>query len=142
MPDDEVSLREYVDEMAAQAQALHDAKFDLLRALIDSQQDKVAIALASADRAVLKAETATERRFESVNEFRAQLTDQAATFITRREFEQVTGRIGDFADRREVDDLKSRLDIIAGRSAGQFAFMTIGLAVLTLVVIAANAFFR
>lgn len=33
--------------------------------------------------AILKSETAAERRFESVNEFRGQLNDQVKTFITR-----------------------------------------------------------
>src|SRR4051812_3783882 len=33
--------------------------------------------------AILKAEKATEKRFESVNEFRSQLADQAATFLPR-----------------------------------------------------------
>lgn len=43
--------------------------------------------------AVLKAEDASEKRFESVNEFRAQLNDQATTFVTRRELEAVSEKI-------------------------------------------------
>lgn len=43
-------------------------------------------ALAAADRAVNKAEEATEKRFASVNEFRQTLTDQTSTFLTRAEF--------------------------------------------------------
>jgi len=37
------------------------------------------------DRAVVKAEAATEKRFEGVNEFRQQLGDQQRTFIPRSE---------------------------------------------------------
>lgn len=37
--------------------------------------------------AVDKADEATEKRFESVNEFRAQLSDQSRTFIPRQEYE-------------------------------------------------------
>ena len=46
----------------------------------------VQAALLSAERAVGKAEIATEKRFESVNEFRAQLADQSATLLTRTEY--------------------------------------------------------
>jgi hypothetical protein len=45
-----------------------------------AQQEGIRTALLAAEKAVTKAETATERRFDSVNEFRAQLTEQAATF--------------------------------------------------------------
>lgn len=43
---------------------------------------------AAAQEAVLKAEVASEKRFEGVNEFRAQLADQQRTFIPRIEAEQ------------------------------------------------------
>lgn len=42
-------------------------------------------ALEAADKAIAKAEAATEKRFEGVNEFRGQLADQARTFIPRAE---------------------------------------------------------
>ena len=50
------------------------------------QQKAIDAALLAADRAVSKSEVATEKRFESVNEFRAQLSDQVATFISRSEY--------------------------------------------------------
>jgi hypothetical protein len=46
----------------------------------NAQQAGVDAALTSAEKAVAKAEGANERRFDSVNEFRQQLNDQAATF--------------------------------------------------------------
>lgn len=42
-------------------------------------------ALTAAERAVLKAEAASEKRFESVNEFRNTLADQQRTLISRTE---------------------------------------------------------
>ncbi len=51
----------------------------------DAQEKAVAAALAAAKEAVVKAETAAEKRFDSVNEFRNTLKDQAGTFITRGE---------------------------------------------------------
>lgn len=64
---DEVSLKEYFE------------------ALIGGLRDNVTTAMAAADKAVNKAEQASERRFEGVNEFRQTLSDQAATFVTRNE---------------------------------------------------------
>jgi hypothetical protein len=43
-------------------------------------------ALSAAERAVNKAESATEKRFEGVNEFRKTLSDQAMTFLTKGEY--------------------------------------------------------
>jgi hypothetical protein len=52
-------------------------------------QDKaVQIAMIASEKAVVKAEMAAEKRFEATNEFRGQLSDQAATFMPRNEAEQ------------------------------------------------------
>jgi hypothetical protein len=51
------------------------------------QEKAVDAALASAKEAVIKSEIASEKRFESVNEFRQTLTDQTATFMPRAEVE-------------------------------------------------------
>ena len=52
---------------------------------LDAQEKSVQVALTAADRAILKAENANDKRFESVNEFRGQLRDQTLTFIPREE---------------------------------------------------------
>jgi hypothetical protein len=49
------------------------------------QKSEISAALAASDRAVLKAEVATEKRFESVNEFRGTLDNQQRTLIPRSE---------------------------------------------------------
>lgn len=70
-----------------------DARFDGHDRLYDERkaaaQDAITAALASVKEAMTKAETANERRFESVNEFRQTLTDQAATFATRDQFDML-----------------------------------------------------
>ena len=53
----------------------------------EAQEKQNALALTAAKEAVAKAETAAEKRFDSVNEFRGQLKDQAATFMPRAEVE-------------------------------------------------------
>ena len=63
--------------------------------------------------AILKAETASERRFDGVNEFRATLSDQAATFISRQEVDQQIRSINE-----KVDLTASRMDRLEGRSGG------------------------
>lgn len=50
-----------------------------------AQEQAVAFALAASEKATTKADAANEKRFDGVNEFRSQLKDQAATFITRGE---------------------------------------------------------
>ena len=73
------------------------ARLDALEKMDDEREDRnkerfvamreaVASALASADKALVKAETASEKRFESVNEFRQTLSDQATTLLPRSEY--------------------------------------------------------
>lgn len=66
-------------------------------------------ALEAADKAINKSESATEKRFESVNEFRAQLADQTRTFMPRtesisrhdRSAEQIEALVKAIADLRD-----------------------------------------
>jgi hypothetical protein len=50
-----------------------------------AMDEKTSLALSASEKAVGKAEMATEKRFDSVNEFRAQLKDQASTLMPREE---------------------------------------------------------
>lgn len=59
----------------------------------DAQTSAINAALQAAKEAVTKAETATERRFESVNEFRAQLSDQTKTFASSERVDIITDRL-------------------------------------------------
>jgi hypothetical protein len=65
----------------------------------------------SAAKAIEKAETATERRFEGVNEFRAQLSDQAARFVTRDELAALEDKLVGLVERNrsDVEQLAKRL---------------------------------
>lgn len=70
-------------------------------------------AFTASEKAIAKAESASERRFESVNEFRGQLADQAAMFIPRLESEAKFISI-----MEKVDALTTRIDRNEGRGAG------------------------
>jgi len=101
-----------------------------VQAALVAQEKAVAAALAAADRAVSKAELAAGARFDSVNEFRAALTDQTATFIPRAECEQ---RIATNAEK--IDVLAARLDKQEGRSGG----LNAGWAIVGSVVLVVSA---
>lgn len=55
-------------------------------AALASAEKAVTAALVAADRAVAKAELAADKRFDAVNEFRGQLSDQASSFLSRNEY--------------------------------------------------------
>jgi hypothetical protein len=75
-------VEEQIDAFAV----LMDARFVTHRTLLDSNAAQVSIALEAADKAILKAEAATEKRFDGVNEFRAQLAEQARSFVSAELF--------------------------------------------------------
>lgn len=83
----EISLREYVD-----------VRFE-------AQEKAVQAALDSAQRAVSKAEAASEKRFESVNEFRSALGDSARLLMPRSEAEQAFKTMND-----KIDLITSRVN--------------------------------
>ena len=80
--------KRYEQRFDASQQALT-VGFAAAKAAVDAsfaaQKEAINAALAAADRAVTKAELATEKRFESVNEFRGTLDNQQRTLIPRSE---------------------------------------------------------
>ena len=125
-------MREMLNERyATQTKAL-DAAFlaqqTAMKTAFDAADKAVAAALESAEKAVTKAEAAAEKRFESVNEFRQQLTDQAATFVSRTEYTVNHATLNDKFDaeaKRTTERisaielrLTSRLDLSQGAGAG------------------------
>lgn len=78
-----------------------------------SAEKAVNAALAASKEAVLKAEFASERRFEGVNEFRSALADQQRTLMPRSEFESIVS-----AQDAKIDALEKRQDRQEGRGAG------------------------
>ena len=71
---------------AVAVQAAFAAQEKAIAAAFAAQEKATAAALAAAKEAVAKAEVASDKRFESVNEFRGQLKDQATTFMPRTEY--------------------------------------------------------
>ena len=80
---------------------------------INSVKDNIAVALAASEKAIGKAELASERRFEGVNEFRATLSDQAATFLPRAEFS-----VQHSALLSRIEQIDKIVNTIAGQTSG------------------------
>lgn len=101
-----VPLKEHFEKLLAEKDRRDQQRFDASTSAID-------FALNAAKEAVTKAESANERRFESVNEFRATLSDQAGTFISRLEFESMRDTTSE-----RIRELTARVDRTEGRSTG------------------------
>jgi hypothetical protein len=102
-----ISLREYVD-----------IRFD-------AQEKAVNAALAASDRAVNKAEMASEKRFDAVNEFRAALNDSSRLLMPRSEAEQSYKVLAN-----KVETLETRVNTREDRGTGENqGWVKIGLAI-------------
>ena len=84
-----------------------------------AMDEKTSLALAGSEKAVSKAETATEKRFDAVNEFRGTLSDQTATLLPRAEasarfaaydgkFEDVKKELGSLRESRSSGEGKEK----------------------------------
>lgn len=103
-----------------------------LEILIKERDLKMQQHFESLDRAVNKAETATEKRFESVNEFRSQLADQSRTFIPRLEVEGLLKSMND-----KISDLAKLIEKIDNQKSGaslMLAYIISGICALTAVI--------
>lgn len=85
-----------------------------IQAALVSQEKAVAAALAAAKEAVAKAETASEKRFDAVNEFRQTLSDQTATFLPRPEYDAQHKAL-----EEKVNTLAIRLNRTDDKSSGR-----------------------
>ncbi len=111
------------------------ARLSEVNTKIAAQADKVELALTASDKAISKAENATEKRFEAVNEFRSTLSDQARDFLARGEYGANHAALVD-----KLDALTARIGRIeaiktGGREAftGLYLFLGIILAAATIV---------
>jgi len=99
-------------------------------------KERTDMALTAADKAVTKAEIATEKRFDAVNEFRGAMDDQAKTMIPRAEYaisqNAMAERIAMIS--RDLNTLSSRL---TGKSEGisMVGAIVLGVAIVITTVI-------
>lgn len=131
-------LRQLIDERDRQYGQRFEAQQQALKDALQAAKEAGANALQSAKEAVIKAEEAANKRFEGVNEFRATLSDQAQTFISKAE-----------ADARlkalELDTARnsSRIEAIQARGEGAsslWGVIATGIGVLIAFAMFAMAF--
>lgn len=79
------SIFVHFEERLDAAEKLYDARFKTADVAITAVERAASIALAASEKAINKAELAADKRFDSVNEFRGAMNDQAGKFITRAE---------------------------------------------------------
>lgn len=102
--DSNEALRVYIDGQVEQfrisqsaAQALSDARMAALLEHIEAVRRESGLIHEASQSAIIKADLANEKRFESINAFRAQLADQAASFLSREvaeaQFLELRGRL-------------------------------------------------
>lgn len=141
---------------------LTDAKFVTYRTLIDSQAEKVALALDATEKAIGKAEVATGKaidkeslanddRFAKVNEFRAQQTELIARFATlervdllyaqsRQRLEEINTTLQDRIN--ELVEWRNRTEGqhsgAKDNKAGIYAALAAAVAMLSILVIVSN----
>jgi len=103
------TLREYVEQrfklLEESVEQRFNANKEAVAAAFAAQKQAIDAALAAADRAVTKAELATEKRFESVNEFRGTLDNQQRTLIPRSEVDVLMKGI-----EEKVSNVQKQLD--------------------------------
>ena len=109
-----VALRDYFTLWLERLEVFYNRRFEDLDA-------KTTLALAAADKAVTKAEIATEKRFEGVNEFRQTLADQAGRLMPR---EEATAKFENMAkDISALDkEIQSRRERDQDQDKSQSAF--------------------
>jgi len=127
------TLKDHVETVLAELdrryQQRYEAQQEGVAAALAAQEKAVNAALIAADRAVIKAELAAEKRFESVNEFRATLSDQAANLMPRLEAES---RIQTVADK--LAEVTNRLNRSEGKGTGLASAWAVAVAVAGMTI--------
>ena len=85
---DNITLREHFDDKFQEHRIVDDARF----AGLESQLN---IKISSLEKATTVAAGLMDKRLESMNEFRAQLKDQAGTFVPRSEYDNQQHRLNE-----------------------------------------------
>lgn len=143
--------REAVKVALTRVETKIDAAQQLAAERVDGVRREAIAAQASAAAATGKVETATEKRFENVNEFREQINDQAQRFMLREVAEAKLDdqrRATDVAVaelRQQITVLQQRADLTAGATAGSqrsTAMLITGVGLfLSIIVFLANYVF-
>jgi hypothetical protein len=115
--DENISLKEFLD-------AKINSQKEFIDAILKERDERLSQKFESLATAINKAESATEKRFESVNEFRSTLTDQQKTFVSSAEYKSAHQSLIDLitSNIKTLGDViltqKERIDKIDNMKAG------------------------
>jgi len=120
MDDDKIADRQSLVASRQWMEAKFDGLYDLMKAndrnytqRFESMAENSKNGLEAAAMAVIKAEAAAEKRFDGLNEFRAAMRDQQATFATKAE---VDIKLTNIAEK--IDALSRLVNSQSGRGIG------------------------
>jgi len=99
---DGVDLKDLIDSQIKNIHTLIEANDKNYNQRFENVLQATQSALAASDRAVTKAEMASEKRFDAVNEFRATLADQQRNLMPRAEVEIMMKSINEKVDALNV----------------------------------------
>jgi hypothetical protein len=130
----EPDLRQVVAEMDG-LRGVMEERDRRYQAILDAMDDKTALALTSAKEAVIKAEIATEKRFDSVNEFRQTLNDYQTRLVTKPEYDThnraLDGRLDDVkTELLKIRDIQTEM---RGKGAGVSATWVVVLIIVPII---------
>lgn len=138
----DVSLREFVTLMVQAEMVRVNERFHF----VEMSTEK---AFENSQRAIDKADIATEKRFEGVNEFRAALADQATRFVTLDQLRATADKLEAtiLRNRQDIDTLNDRMNLREGASAGSkvtigniVVLVTVSIGAIGVLVVLANYF--
>jgi hypothetical protein len=133
MDEPTISMRDHFEAMFtirdAHARELREADLRAVALAREADQEKIQLALQNVERQRIEDRRSDENWRANANEYRGQLKDQAASFLTRAEFDQ--------SQRNQSGDRAQAGTSVRGTIA--IGLTALGI-IITLVVIAANAF--
>lgn len=136
-----IMLQERYETQTKAVDAAFLAQQTAMSTALTAAERAVQAALVSAEKAVTKAEIASDKRFEATNEFRQQLSDQAATFISRSEADTRIIALGDRLDSKfevetgRVTRVENQVSNIQGRMIAYAAIGAVVGSVITAIIL-------
>lgn len=134
---DIASLRELLEQRMNDLEKRLLERQDASQLLLDERavatQRATQAAFESAEKAVNKAEIAAEKRFESINDFREELSTQVATLMTRNEANVRISAISEKIDSLELRVI-SRLDMSEGNRKGKVSAVQMMTATISIII--------
>ena len=107
-----ISTREYIE-------SLIESRFRELTIRCNSLEEATKVAFSSSEKAISKAEDASNHRFEGINEFRGQLADQQRTLVARVEVDALLTTLRDAINvvQAQVNEARAHEALLLKREA-------------------------